>query len=146
MQLRDKPKTGGYKWIIAVICFITVMIALGFGSGLKGVYLKTVSEALEIPRGAYSVSEILRYLATAGLNLFFGRLIGKLRAKRMMLLGVAFLILSVLCSSAAQNVWLVYAGGLFLGMGLAWCGAWAAQSCSTISARFQTRGSPATAA
>ncbi|MBR2896738.1 MAG: MFS transporter [Oscillospiraceae bacterium] len=108
-----------YRWIIAVICFLTVMVGLGF-CAMKSIYLKTVSEDLEITRSAFAVTEIIRYLTTAGLNLFFGTLITKLGARKMILIGAVSLLCAPLCSAFAQDVWLLYLGGAFLGAGLAW--------------------------
>ena len=115
-----KEKSANYKWVIAAVCFLTVAVGLGF-CAQKGIYLTTVTEALHISRSAFSVNEICRYVSTAVLNLFFGTLIVKLRAKRMMLCGALMLILSSLSYAFAQNVWLIYLGGLLLGSGLAWC-------------------------
>ena len=118
--MNEKTVRPGYKWIIAAVCFLTVAVGLGF-CAQKGIYLKTVTEALQISRSAFSVNEICRYVSTAVLNLFFGTLIVKLRSKRMMLCGAVMLLCSSLCSAFSQNVWLIYLGGLLLGSGLAWC-------------------------
>ena len=108
-----------YRWIVAAVCFLTVMIGLGF-CAMKNIYLKTVSESLQISRSAFAVTEIIRYITTAGMNLFFGTLVVKLRPKRMILIGAVCLFCAPLCYAFAQNVALLYLGGFFLGWGLAW--------------------------
>ena len=118
--MKERTVRPWYKWIVAALLFVTVMVALGF-CAMKSIYLKTVSEALHVSRAAFSVNEILRYIATAVLNIFFGTLIVKLGARKMILLGVAVLFCSSLCYTFAQNVVLLYAGGFLLGLGLAWC-------------------------
>ncbi len=121
--MKDKTRSipSWYKWLIAALCFLTIMAALGFIGGLKGAYLKTVSEVLNVSRAVYSVNEIIRYVTTAVVNLFFGTLIVKVRVKRMMLMGVFSLILCTVCSATAQNIWGIYLGSFFQGLGLSWC-------------------------
>jgi len=109
-----------YKWVIAFLSFVTVFTTLGFCSSTKGLYIGPITEALGISRGAFSVNDSCRYITTSVLNLFFGFLIGRFGARKLMSAGFISLIISSLIYSSAENVYLFYLGGVFLGTGLAW--------------------------
>ena len=111
-----------YQWVIVAACFVLCFTGLGFCSGNKGLFLTAVTEALNIPRGAYAVGDSLRYVATAVTNLFFGTLIVKFGTRTLVGVGVGALVLSCLISSLATNVIGIYAGGILLGLGLTFGG------------------------
>lgn len=110
-----------YKWVVMVACFLMVFTGLGFCSSTKSLFLKSITTALGIPRSLFSVSDSVRYITTSVLNLFFGALVIKLGAKKM--IGMGFLSLMTFCLiySFADNIYLFYLGGFFLGLGLSWC-------------------------
>lgn len=134
MESQTKAARSGYKWVIAAICFITIMIALGFCSSSKGLFLTPVTDELGIGRGPYSVTDTIRFATTALVNLVFAALVVKLGAKRMMIFGIIALVCSMLLYSfapalPAENPGVmdyfktfapIYGGGFFLGLGLAW--------------------------
>lgn len=110
-----------YKWVIMAACFLIVFTGLGFCSSTKSLYLKSITQALGIPRSLFSVSDSVRYITTAVLNLFFGTLVLKLGAKKMIGLGFLSLIAFCLTYSFAESIYGFYLGGFFLGLGLSWC-------------------------
>lgn len=103
-----------------VICFIMVMIALGLCSSTRSLFLAPITEALDLERGPFSISDSCRYISTAILNLFFGALVVKWGPKRMISLGFIALILFALIYSFAETYWQFCVGGVMLGIGLAW--------------------------
>lgn len=109
-----------YKWVIVALCFLMVMTALGFCSSIKGKYVNPVSTALEIDRSKYLFTNTFRSATTAILNLFFGTLIAKFGTKKLISAGFVSLIASCLVNSFATNVYMIYLGGVLLGLGLAW--------------------------
>ncbi|MBQ7341423.1 MAG: MFS transporter [Oscillospiraceae bacterium] len=111
-----------YQWVIVAASFVLCFTGLGFCSGNKGLFLTAVTEALDISRGAYAVSDSLRYITTAVTNLFFGVLVMKFGTRKLVGLGVGALALSCLVSSLATNVIGIYAGGALLGLGLTFGG------------------------
>lgn len=117
IKTRSKPH---YAWVIFVACFLMVGCALGFCSSPGGQYLKSVSEDLGISRTAYSVSTSLRFITTAVINLFFGKLIVKLGARTMATIGFCCLTASCIVNAFATGLISLYIGGIFLGLGLAW--------------------------
>ena len=110
-----------YMWVMVFVCFMLGFFCLGFFSGNKSLYLAAITEALGIKRSLFSIGDSIRYLTTAGVNLFFGSLLHKLGVRKMVGVGIlAVIILSVL-SAVATNIWGFDAAGLFLGIGLAFC-------------------------
>lgn len=111
-----------YSWVIVGACFALCFTGLGFCSGNKGLFLSAITEALNIPRSLYSVSESLRYITTAVTNLFFGALVTKFGVRTLVGIGMGALTLSCLVISVAENVIAIYLGGILLGLGLTFGG------------------------
>lgn len=111
-----------YKWIIAGLCFLMIFTCLGFCSSNNSLYVFAITEALDITRSSYSLTNSLRFIATAIVNLFFGTLIARFGAKKMVCAGFVSLISAVLIFSVAQSVYVFYLGGILLGLGFAWTG------------------------
>lgn len=109
-----------YKWVIVGVCFLVVFIGLGFCSSSKSLFVKPVTSALGIKRSLFALNDTCRYAATAIVNLFFGTLILKFGAKKMICAGIVSLMSSMLCFSYGTNVFMFCLGGMFLGIGLAW--------------------------
>lgn len=109
-----------YVWVIVSICFVMVALGLGFCSSGSSIYLTAITDALGISRGAYSVTNTIRYIATTVLNIYFGQLVLKFGTKKLICAGFVSLILFALISSVATNVFTFYVGGAFLGIGLSW--------------------------
>ena len=120
MNGKDNPIRKYYKWLIVAACFLMVFICLGFCSSTKGLYLAAVTEALGIKRSLFSINDSFRYITTAVVNLFFGALVLRFGARKMVAAGFSALILSMLVYSYAQHVYGFYIGGILLGMGLSW--------------------------
>lgn len=108
-----------YKWVIVAICFLMVMICLGFCSGIKSLYLSAITEALGIKRSLFSFNDSSRYVTTAIINLFFGTLVLRMGPRKMIAAGFASLIASMLIYSFANNIYVFCVGGVLLGLGLA---------------------------
>ncbi len=111
-----------YHWVIVVACFLLCFAALGICSGNRSLYLAAVPDALGIARGAYSVGDSLKFLATSVTNLFFGVLMMKYGPRKMVGVGMSALALSCVTSSFATNVWHIYFAGLLLGFGSTFTG------------------------
>lgn len=107
-----------YKWVIVVISCLMVMISLGFCSSPKSIFLIPVCDALGISRSAFSLSDSARYITTSIVNIFFGTLIYKFGAKKLIFTGFISLIASMLTYSFAPNAAVICIGGALLGLGL----------------------------
>ncbi len=113
-------KKTNYKWVIVALSFLMVMLCLGFCSSPKSLFIVPVTEALGVTRSALSVNDSLRFITSAVVNMFFGFLIGKFGAKKLILTGLICLMASQFVYSAADNVYVYAIGGILLGAGLSW--------------------------
>ena len=134
MKAQAKPVNPNYKWVIAAVCFISILIGLGICSSSKGQFLDPITKELHLYSSLFSVTDTIRYATTAVINLFFAALVAKMGAKRMMVYGIACLAVSMLLYSIApslpeegataadyvKTLAPVYGAGFFLGLGLAW--------------------------
>jgi len=111
-------KRSEYPWSVIICGFLMVFTALGFCSSPKQLFLKAATEALNIDRFTYSFNTTFRYATLAAMNLAFGTLVYKLKARTMITLGFVCLIISTLLYAVADNVIVIYAGGALLGIGM----------------------------
>lgn len=109
-----------YTWVIVGLCFLSVFASLGFCSSNRSVYLTAITEALNIPRGAFSLNDTFRFITVTVVNLFFGPLVAKFGTKKLMCAGFSCLIGFALINSFATELYMFYLGGILLGLGLAW--------------------------
>jgi MFS family permease len=106
-------------WIIAA-CICMVCISLGFCSSNASLYLSAITEALGIKRSLFALKDSCRFISTAVVNLFFGVLIQKFGAKKLIAAGFVCLITATLIFANASEVFAFYVGGCFLGIGFSW--------------------------
>lgn len=114
----DKP---WYKWVVSAACFMMIFVGLGFCSSNKSMYLGAITKALGIKRSLFSLNDSFRYVTTAIVNLFFGRLIAKFGARKLVGVGFGCLSGSVAVYLFATQVWQFYIGGALLGAGMSFC-------------------------
>lgn len=113
-------KRRNYTWVIVALCFLMVFTCLGFCSSNSSLYLNAITEALDIKRSVYSLTNSFRFVTTAIINLFFGRLVSRYGTKKLIGAGFLSLITAMLLYAHAENVVLFYLGGIFLGVGMSW--------------------------
>lgn len=111
-----------YKWVIVALCFLMTFITLGFCSSTKSLFIGPITEHLGIERGIFSINDSLRFIATAVINIFFGLFVAKFGERKVIAAGFISLVASMLCYAFAENVWLLYLGGILLGLGFSWTG------------------------
>ena len=122
LKALEKSKRLDYKWVVVGVCFLTVMITLGFCSSTKSLYLDVVTKKLGIDRSLFSLNDTCRFVANAIVNLFFGALVLKFGTKKLMLAGICCLTGSMLCYAVANSLLMFYLGGILLGIGFSWTG------------------------
>lgn len=121
MSERKRIAESRYRWIVAAACFLMIFVGLGFCSSNKSMYLGAITKALGIKRSLFSLNDSCRYIATAVVNLFFGQLIARYGAKKLVGVGFGCLTLSVVTYLLADKVWQFYIGGFLLGVGMSFC-------------------------
>ncbi len=99
------------------LCFVIILFGLGAWAQ-RSVFTVPITSALGIDRTVFSISNTIRYVATAIVNIFFGFLVAKFGVKKLVLFSFVLLTLSPLCYAFAKTIWLIYLGGLLLGVGL----------------------------
>ena len=121
-NLGTKKRGFDYKWVIVAVCFITVMITLGFCSSPGSLYLDVVPEVIGVSRTQFSLMNTFRFVANAIVNLFFGFLVHKFGTKKLMCAGILCLAGSMAINATATNIYMFYLGGMLLGIGFSWTG------------------------
>ena len=106
--------------MVAGICFLMVFAALGLCSSNKSLYLGAITDALGIPRSAFSLNDTCRYVTQVIINMFFGALVNKFGTKKLMCAGFLCLAASSTIYAFAKSIYVFYIGGVFLGLGLSW--------------------------
>lgn len=119
-EKQTKKAKFSYQYIIIAICAMMIFVGLGFCSSTKGLYLNPVLEHTGISRGLYGFSDTFRFVTTAVVNIFFGTLIAKFGAKKLVGAGFLSLITSMILYATSSHVIGFYFAGMFLGLGLAW--------------------------
>ena len=124
LKTQEKSQDGGNKKgvvLTVALCFIMIMFGLGMWAS-KSLFVVPISNALGISRSVYSISDTMRYVSTAIVNLFFGAMVQKFGAKKLICAGFLCLICSALLYAFATHFIVLYLGGLLLGVGLSWTG------------------------
>ena len=67
--------------------FFNGIYSSGFCSSSKSLYISAITEALSISRSTFSINDSCRYIATSIVNLFFGVLIGRFGARKLIAAG-----------------------------------------------------------
>ena len=91
------------KYITVILGTMMVMVTLGFVSSTRSLFPDEIARELGVSRSAVVVGESLRYISTSIVNFFFGALIAKFGEKKMITLGFASLIASVLLYATAET-------------------------------------------
>ncbi len=119
MEPAKQPKRFHYAWVIFAICFLSVFTSLGFCSSPKSLFLAAITEDLGIPRSLFSIGNSCRFISTAVINLFFGRLVAKFGPRKLIAAGFTCLALSNLIGAVSNGIFGFYVSNIFLGLGLA---------------------------
>lgn len=109
-----------YSWVIIGLCFTVVFTSLGLCSSGRTLYLTAITEALDIPRGAFSLNNTFRFVTTTIVNLFFGTLVNRFGTKKLICAGFCCLIAFAIINSVATSLISFYVAGVLLGVGLSW--------------------------
>ena len=120
MEMDLKQRKFDYSWVMIALCFVIILFSLGFCSSGRTLYLTAITEALDIPRGAFSLNNTFRFVATTITNLFLGVLINKFGTKKLVCAGFVCLIAFALINATTEHLAGFYFAGVLLGVGMAW--------------------------
>ena len=93
-----------YVWVIIGLCFLMVGTSLGLCSSGRNLYLTAITDALNIPRGAFSLTDTIRFITTTIVNLFFGKLVCRYGTKKLICAGFICLICFSVINAFASNI------------------------------------------
>ena len=114
-----EEKGGRYARVTVVLCFLMIFTGLGFASATRSLFVVPITEELGIERSLYSFMDSFRFVATAVVNLFFGRLMLRFGARALIGVGFASLVLAEVIMAISSNLWLFYLAGILFGIGFA---------------------------
>ena len=107
-----------YKWVILAVCFLMNFVCLGFTTH-RSLYLSAITEALGFERSLFALNDTFRYATLAIINFFFGGLMQRIGARKMIAVGFVALCASMITAARAESVVVFYISGILLGVGLA---------------------------
>ncbi len=113
-----KEKKLNYAYVIYVISFIMIFIVLGFGHNVRSLFIQPVCDGLNVSRGVFSLSESIRFVVTALMNLCFGLFVAKLGQKAMIAIGFACITGGLMIYSVAPQIYVYWIGAILLGIGI----------------------------
>ena len=115
----NEEKGNRYARVIIVLCFLMIFTGLGFASATRSLFVVPVTEELGIERSLYSFMDSFRFVATAVVNLFFGRLMLRFGARVLIGVGFLSLVLAEVIMAVSSGLLLFYLAGILFGIGFA---------------------------
>ena len=103
------------------VCLLS-FAGLGIGNGSLSLYTVPMTEALGIPRATFTAYDTFAKVVGCLLSLCFPLLYRHIGARGVALIGGLGYALQYLCMAFATNVWLVWLGGVFGGIGFTFAG------------------------
>ena len=117
---QNGTKKFDYMWVMVVLCFMIIAISLGFCSSGRNLYLTAITDALDIPRGAFSINNTIRFATSTIFSLYFGKLVMRFGTKKLICAGFLCLMAFSIINTYASHLYLFYIGSIFLGIGISW--------------------------
>ena len=107
-----------YAYVIIALCFLMIFIGLGFCSSNNSIYVQAITKALGFKRGVFAFKESFRFVTTSVVSLFFGTLVKKFGAKKLIVTGFVSLIGAMVTYTFATEIWHFFGGSILLGIGM----------------------------
>ena len=115
----SEEKGNRYARVIVVLSFLMIFTGLGFASSTRSLFVVPVTEELSIERSLYSFMDSFRFVATAVVNLFFGKLLLRFGARVLIGIGFFSLVLAEVIMAVSSHLVLFYLAGILFGIGFA---------------------------
>ncbi|MEG1541123.1 MAG: MFS transporter [Oscillospiraceae bacterium] len=110
-------KNNSHAWIIVIACFIMSFAEIGIVINCSSVFLKPVSEAMGFTRTQFSLCTTILTLAVMVSSLLMGKLIGKVKLKPLMLIGVVLSVGGFVTYSFSTSLPMFYVASALIGLG-----------------------------
>ena len=114
------PRTPYFAgWNIVAMTFAVQFVSVGVGYYTFGVFLKPLTDELEVSRTLIAVTASFQMVLMALLGPWVGRLLADGSVRNYMLFGVGLMVVGLIVTSQATALWQLYLGfGLILSPGL----------------------------
>lgn len=115
-------KQSSRKIYVAIGVCLLSLAGYGIANGTMSIFTVPITEALGVPRSVYSVYDTFSKIFGVVLSLGFATIYKRIGAKGLALLAGAGYCGQYLCMALATNVYIIWLGGLFSGMGYTFAG------------------------
>jgi len=112
-----KEKRLHYGFVIVAGTFINILVCGGIFFGASGVFIVPVTESLGIGQGQFSMYLTIQSFTMALTMLIAPKLIGKFSYRKLNTASVVIAAAGFMMMGFAQNVILLYIGGVLIGLG-----------------------------
>ncbi len=117
LKLGNKQKKLNYAYVIYALSFLMVFVGLGFSHNTRGLFIESVCNGVGVSRGVFALSDSIRYVVTALVNMSFGFFVMKLGQRVMISIGFACLTASMFIYAFAPVIYVYWIGSIILGIG-----------------------------
>ena len=110
-----------YHWVIAAVAVLQMLIYGGAVNNFSGYHMIPVTEALNISRTAFSLSESVRAISGVLSTFFSGLLVQRYGYRKTTSLALAVSCFAYLLYTGASSYWMLMAGNLLMGLSKGFC-------------------------
>ena len=115
MQTTKAKKPLYYGWVVVLGCSIVIGASTGLITNCAGIFIKPVTESLNVTRGAFTLYNTMSSIASICTVMLWGELFRRFPARRLMLLGSLVLSACIFGYSFATKLWHFYVIGALYG-------------------------------
>lgn len=112
-----------YGWYVVASCFILELICYGLAIGTSSLYVKPICDDLGLSRGEFSIVFSIMSIVNMIVCITFGMVHKKIGVRIIFLIGVICEASAFAMYYLASNIYLFYAGAVFMGVGTMYLGA-----------------------
>ena len=116
MQTTKAKKPLYYGWVVVLGCSIVIGASTGLITNCAGIFIKPVTESLNVTRGAFTLYNTMSSIASICTVMLWGELFRRFPARRLMLLGSLVLSACIFGYSFATKLWHFYALAILYGL------------------------------
>ena len=115
MQTTTAKKPFYYGWVVVLGCSIVIGASTGLITNCAGIFIKPVTESLNVSRGAFTLYNTMSSIASICTIMLWGELFRRYPARKLMLLGSLILSACIFGYSFATKLWHFYVIGALYG-------------------------------
>lgn len=116
-QIETSAEQSSRKYLVAAGLMLLALGVLGLGNGTLNVYIPTIADALDVPRSTLTIYDSFANITAILACLFFSKIYRAVGARGVVLMATIGYAGQFVCSAIAANVYVVWFGGIFQGVG-----------------------------